>query len=154
MQSRHIVIGAMMCLLFLIASCDTMDDVKKMESETNNLTLVYASDGGGGGGKVCQSGALILSMGGSHYKDVNSYSQIDYYVVNVTTPGRLRVYTSGLSKLIGELDNSNCDEMISNGDWSGDIILESDIITTGKYWVRIWASDSSGTSYTIFAEMI
>ena len=79
MNARHICIGAMTCLLFLFVNCDTMDDVKKMESETNNLTLIAASGGGGGGGSVCYPGALILSPGGSKYMGSAGSGSMDHF---------------------------------------------------------------------------
>jgi hypothetical protein len=158
MHSRHIVTIAMMCLLFLFANCDTMDDVKKMESETNNLTLVYASGGGGVVSKVCKAGSMPISLGGSSSEIfVNSYSQENYFVVNVPDPvpssGNLTISTSGTSGLIGFLKDYDCNDFNQNGDWSGDILMTSHLTQGGKYWIRIWASDSDGTSYRVYANI-
>ncbi len=156
MNSRHIVIGAMLCLLFFIANCDTMEDVKKMESETNNLTLVYAS---GGGGviipKVCQVGALSLSPGSSI--DMNtSAGQERYYKIYISDTGssgvRLNISTAGDAGLLGQIDDSNCDFITQDGDWSGNISFSLDITTAGYYWVYVVVSNiDPGTSYNISA---
>jgi len=156
MSFRHIMTGAMLCLLLNFINCDTMNDVNKMEKEMNNMTLVSVSGLSGGlvTSKVCYSGAIPLSLGGGYLKNVTFNNQNDYYVINITASGRLRITTTGTSKLIGYLYNPSCNEMISNGDWSGNIALESDVKASGNYWVWIWASASSGTNYAILSEMI
>jgi hypothetical protein len=151
MNARHICIGAMVCLLFLYASCDTMDDVKKMESETDNLTLItLGGGGGGGGGTVCHSGALILNPGGSRTES-SSGGQY-FYKIPITSPGgNLHVYTSGSAGLTGWLRDTNCSDMASNGDGSAGISMTVSISTAGYYWVEVWISYVNPGDFTIYA---
>jgi hypothetical protein len=156
MNARHILVGSMLCLLFVFVYCDTMDDVKKMEGETNNLTLIAVSGGGGVITKTCYPGAFPLSLGGSRSITVTSSNQIDNFVITVPDPvpstGDINIHTSGTAGLIGYLYNSNCDSVTQNGDWSGDFTIVSHITQPGKYWVQVWA-DAAGYSYTIFASI-
>jgi hypothetical protein len=108
---------------------------------------------------VCHSGSLSLALGGSYGTTVVS-NQDDYYVIDIPSsalPGNLHVYTTGDSCLIGELTDSNCDYMNSNGSWSSytNFSITSSIGTSGKYWIYVSVSITNpGTNYTIYAEMI
>lgn len=149
--------GAMMCLLVLFMNCDTMQDVKKIENETNNLALLSVS-GLSGGGPItpveCLSGASPLSFGVSYPILVSGFIQTDKFVINILSsdiPMTLRVQTTGSVKLYGILYGPNCSEITRNGTSSGNFTINSYITTSGNYWVEAVASDSDGLTYNISA---
>lgn len=83
---------------------------------------------------------------------ISHSSDVDYYRVNITEPGRLNLSLTNLpDKLQGyiELYNSDLDYMwVRNNSLNPgeDVFLNSDIVTPGIYYIRI--TDKSGNGYT------
>ncbi|MBP7735630.1 MAG: hypothetical protein KA369_06615 [Spirochaetes bacterium] len=152
MSIRHIMTGAMLCLLFIFSNCDTMDDVNKMEKETNNMTLISVP-GLGFASTVCHDGALMLSLNGNRNITTDpGGGQTNYFYINITTAGKnLSVSTSGDAGLSGSLENPSCTEIYSSGSWTGDITMITPISAAGKYWIYVQTGYTKpGTNYTIY----
>ena len=89
------------------------------------------------------SNATNVNVGGNLNGNIESGGDYDYFRINVSSSGKLRVYTTGSTDTYGYLKNSNCNTIISNDDWGGtrNFNIERDV-TAGTYYVAVRHYDS------------
>ena len=125
------------------------------ESNTDNncsdaVRVTVSSGSGGGGGSDdhsnTRSGATSLSLGGSRSGRIETGGDVDYFRVQVSSSGTLRVYTTGNTDTYGTLQNSSGTTLATNDDGgSGTNFSIARSVSAGTYYIAVRGYSSSET---------
>ena len=100
-----------------------------------------------------RSGATSLSLGDSQSGQIEIGDDVDYFRVQVSTSGTLKVYTTGNTDTYGTLQNSSGSTLETNDDdGNGRNFYITRAVSAGTYYVEVKGYDSAETgSYTLHA---
>ena len=100
-----------------------------------------------------RAGATFLPLGGSRIGKIAPGNDVDYFRIEVSGPGVIKVYTTGNLDTVGELQNSS-GKVLAGNDGLADRNYNFGIqhkITAGTYYIRVSSYKTNTGSYTLRA---
>ncbi|MFC1591349.1 PQQ-binding-like beta-propeller repeat protein, partial [Thermodesulfobacteriota bacterium] len=76
----------------------------------------------------------------------------DYFRVQLSQPGALRIYTTGSTDTYGYLLDASCATITSNDDSSSSNFEIEDYLSPGTYYIRVRGFGSATGAYTLFVD--